>query len=587
VLLVAFFLSSIALWGGLAADDHFLRMVIQDFPGIDELATGNTFSTFIFADGTDERNTAFINRGLIPWWSTPMVRLAFWRPLASLTHYVDFHLFGDTSWPMHLQNILWYLALALALAGLYKRMLGPQWVALLATLLYAVDDAHGLAIGWIANRNALMATVFAVLVIRMHDLARRDGLWKAAPAAWVLFGIGLLCGEATLSVCGYLFAHALFLDKAGWKRGIISLMPYGAIIIPWRLAYQVMGFGATGSGMYLDPVREPVLFFEAVITRLPMLLNAQLAYPPAAAWVWASEFWKTILPLIAMAILLFVIWVLMPLLRRSPVARFWLLGMTVATLPVCATFPLDRLLFFAGIGGMGLVAQFIGGLTEEEKWVPENSSWRRRARALVFAWVVIHLVVSPLSFPIRVRTMPALGRALEAELRTLPSAPAVADQNLILVSAQSDFHAWHVPIMRSSMNQVVPRTTRALSVGPYDTTYRRIDESTLEVTPSRGFVLYPWGRMFRGWSYEFRVGDTLEFSGMATEVLSLTEDNRPAGVAFTFAKPLEDPSLLFYEYTPEGYRLFDLPEVGETITVPGFYATNWFRHFLPGQSPSE
>jgi hypothetical protein len=48
-----------------------------------------------------------------------------------------------------------------------------------------------------------------------------------------------------------------------------------------------------------------------------------------------------------------------PLLRRSATARFWGGGMALALVPACATLPANRLLFFVGLGGMGLLAEFL------------------------------------------------------------------------------------------------------------------------------------------------------------------------------------------------------------------------------------
>ena len=83
---------------------------------------------------------------------------------------------------MHAHSLVW-LALALFGAALvYRRLLGATWVAGLATLLYAVNDTHGPAVGWIANRNAVIAIALALPVLWLHDRWRRDG-WT--PGAWL------------------------------------------------------------------------------------------------------------------------------------------------------------------------------------------------------------------------------------------------------------------------------------------------------------------------------------------------------------------------------------------------------------------
>lgn len=584
-----------ALWGGFAADDHTLRMIMQGFPGMEELQLRSPslaesgalpedaprlsrIDTFSFADGDPERNQYYLNRGLIPWWSTPSVRLAFWRPLASITHYIDHLVFGDLAWPAHLLNLLWYIAACVAIAALYKRMIPGAWIAALAATLYAIDDAHGLPVGWIANRNAIMAVLFGAGALIMHDKWRRDGQWLALPFGLVFFALGLLCGEATLAICGYLFAHAVFLDRGGWLRGGLSLIPYGLVIIPWRIVYQHLGYGATGSGMYLDPVREPLLFLGALIERLPVLLSAQLAYPPAAAAMWIPMRWQAVHVFVAIEIVLFLIWVFVPLLRHSAIARFWFLGMVIATLPVCATFPMDRLLFFAGIGGMGLVAMFLGGIADGAAWVPQRKGWRSRAVIVVTVFLAIHLVISPISMPFRAWTMALAQSFLDKAVDSLPNDPGLAQTDLVVVSTPSDFDAWHIPIIRSSMRQVVPRNTWALTVGPFLTECRRLDAHTLEIRPEFGFVTYPYARMFRGPSYPFAIGDKVELDGMTATVTRVNADHMPSVVEFRFDRPLEDPSLRFVTYVDGRYVPWRLPAVGGDVNLPGHFMFNLGTH---------
>ena len=59
-------------------------------------------------------------------------------------------------------------------ALLYRRILGPTWVAGLAALLYAIDEAHAAPAAYIANRNALIATCFGVLCLLCFARARQE-----------------------------------------------------------------------------------------------------------------------------------------------------------------------------------------------------------------------------------------------------------------------------------------------------------------------------------------------------------------------------------------------------------------------------
>jgi len=76
---------------------------------------------------------------------------------------------------MHLQSLLWFAGAVVAAAVFYRRLLLPVWVAGLAALLFAIDDAHGMPAVWLANRNASIGVFFGLVALIAHDGWRRDG----------------------------------------------------------------------------------------------------------------------------------------------------------------------------------------------------------------------------------------------------------------------------------------------------------------------------------------------------------------------------------------------------------------------------
>jgi hypothetical protein len=142
----------------------------------------------------------------------------------------------------------------------------------MAALIYMVDDARILAVSWIAARNSVMSCLAAAMVLLLHDRWRRDG-WR--PGGWLAplsLGLGLACGEATIGVAGYLLAHAIFLDRASPPRRLAALAVYAIPVALWAMLRGLSGAAAFGSGMYIDPLRQPLHFAEAVAIRMPLLL---------------------------------------------------------------------------------------------------------------------------------------------------------------------------------------------------------------------------------------------------------------------------------------------------------------------------
>ena len=321
VIAVALCLTLPSLLVGFATDDHNWRAVFQGYPGMEEVeqAPWDAFR-FHFSEDDAIRQDR-MDRGLLPWWSGEQTHTAFMRPLSSLSHWLDYTLFGDTAWPMHVHNMTLFGLLLLLVAALYRHLIDVRHVALLALLLYAIDDARGIPVGWLSARNSLLTAIFGVTVLLSHDQFRRHGRRWGLPVALLALCIGLLCGEATVSIGGYLFAYALFVDPKGFGRGFLSLLPYGAVVVLWRVIYQHLGYGAFGSGAYVDPTNEPLLFAYRIAERLPVLFFGAFGLPDSTFYNFLPTPWSGVYFGVALVFLAIVLLALWPLLRRDARAR--------------------------------------------------------------------------------------------------------------------------------------------------------------------------------------------------------------------------------------------------------------------------
>ncbi|MCX5771710.1 MAG: hypothetical protein NTZ09_15775, partial [Candidatus Hydrogenedentes bacterium] len=494
--------------------------------------------------------------------------LSFFRPLSALTHYADFRFFRSAWWLMHAHSLLWYGLLCAMVALLYRRMLPVPWVAGLAALLYAIDDAHGIPAGWLANRNALMTTLFGVLVLISHDAGRRGAMRSGVLLATLSLIIGLGCGEAMVSVGGYLLAYALFMDKGSFRNRLLSLVPYAAVVLVYLIFYRVQNYGTGGSGLYQDPFSHPGRFLSAILMHLPSLIHGQLGLVPANIYVLLPQSGQAIHSLVgiaAMAVFFILFW---PLLkadaRTRPLARFWAAGMVLSAFPVCATLPGERLLCFPGIGAMALVAMFIQKALAA--WNNPQPSWRRRFnKAAVYFLIGAHLIIAPLAMPFSSISASVFGRAMELGISKLPANPDVAQKSLVILRAPLDVFVCSLYHIRFGTGQAVPRHTWALAVGTAAVKATRIDTHTIDVWQEGGFFAFPCGTTFRGPQDPFRVGDVLTTDGFTATVLHVTEDQRPQVIRFRFNVPLEDPSLLWYRIGPGDAVRIDPPLPGAQV----------------------
>jgi hypothetical protein len=524
---------------------------------------------FVFFNGDPNRIEEAIDRGFLPWWTDKNIKAAFFRPLASISHWLDYIFWPEKPILMHAQSILWYAALAIAITFMYRRFIPIPWVAGLAALLYVIDDAHGTPVGFLANRNAVMATLFGVLTLIIHDKWRKDNLWIGLFVGPVLLVLSLLSAEAGLATCAYLFAYSLFIDKGTLRQRFMAIIPYAVTVVIWRLLWTYLGYGVKDIGAYIDPLSEPLKYLAAVKIRAPFLMLGQFAFPPADIKMIFPKYsliiWRT-----ALVFLVVVIIILIPLIWRKRSIRFWTTAMLLSVLPICATFPSDRLLTFVGIGAMGIIAQFIHFAFTKAQGRPKLILWRIPALILAGIFILVHLIIAPLMLPVRV-AYPMIPKKHASKLMlTEPLDESVINQDLIIVNPPIVFLMLESPMIWECNNQPMPRHIRNLTSSYYQPVeVYRPDAKTLIVRPTFGF--YPWvlDSLFRNEDNPYSVGDRIELTDMTVEIRELTSKRNVAEAAFIFSVDLEDPSLRWLQHKDNAFIPFTPPAIGQKVILPG------------------
>jgi hypothetical protein len=554
-----------SFWIGWQLDDHTHRFVLLGEGG-EEMTPIEAFSILT---GDSDFNRELIDAGHLPWWTDEEYRIAFFRFLTVLTMWLDYRLWPDSPALMHVHNMLWFAALALAVVAIYRRFHGWSTIAGLAALLYVLDDARALPAAWIANRNSLLATLFGVLCIWAHVRWRRSG-WK--PGAFLgplLLALALASAEIGLAAAGYLLAHALFLDRGTPLRRLAALIPNGVVLLIWVIVYRAFGFGVYGSGMYIDPVRSPIAFLDALLYRGPFLLMGQWTPLAADGGSFLAPDAQRVAWTIAVFVALVLAAALWPLLRRDPQARFWATGMVLALVPVSAAFPSNRLLMFVSFGGASLLAQFLVGIFSDAEWVPDRRAWKLPARCLAYVLVPCHLLIAPLSMPLGPLTTWYLGETEKVAAASVPSDPAIASQDLVVVNSPDYLiYVAHIPTLAHLEGRPYAARMRALAPGPVPLAVTRIDERSLDIRMEDGLFYGPLGCLFRDVERPLRAGDRFDLDGMIVTVVEVLEDGSPVEARFEFSLPLEDPSLRWIRWDDDRYVPFAPPPVGETVELP-------------------
>ena len=526
----------------------------------------SSLDIFRFIDGDPQRTGSMMDDGVLPWWTYRALKAAFWRPVTALTHGLDYQLWPR--WPvlMHAHSIMWFALLVFIVSWYYRRLMGLTLASGLAAFLWAIDDAHGMPIAFLANRNIMVCMTFGVWALWAHDRWRRDHWRYGAWAGPLLLVTALLAKESGVAVFAYLFSYALFLDRAGWKKGFVSLLPYVGVIVTWRVIWTHLGYGMSGAGMYVDPVTEPIRFAGSVLKHAPILLlgqwgvpQADISYVPGVnmriVWMGAVIFEAIIL------------WLMIPLLRQDRRACFWALGMIFSVIPACATLAADRMLFFVGLGGMGLLSLFLCEVFGRESRYRPWRGWRYIVPVVGIIFVLIHVVLAPVLLPLRASYSLGLKNFLEAiTVRTVLD-DSVARQDVIIVNPPVPMAALYLPVHREVQGLLPPRRVRVLASGYPSVEVERWDAYTLKICPAAGFMPLLFDQLFRNERFPFRRGEQVELAGMSAEIVALNEDNRPSEVIFRFAVPLEDASLRWLRFEEGEFITFIPPPVGESVTL--------------------
>jgi hypothetical protein len=559
---VALLLCAPALGTGFAIDDHVLRVLARDDSGIAGLHADPWF-LFSFTSGRPEDNRALMDEGvLLPWWSDEQHLNAFLRPLSSLDHRLDFALWPDAAWLMHLHSLLWFASLLLVVAHVYRTLeRGPRAVAVLAFALFALDEAHGMTVGWIANRNALIATALALPAVSAHHRFAVHGWRPGRLLGPLCFALGLSAGETAISVFGYLLAHAATLDRRPLAARALSLAPYLLVIGVWRLAFTSLGLGSSGSGAYHDPGSDPMGYAQALLVHLPVLVSSQVALPLADLWFWGPREAQAVLFAICVGCALGFAAVAHLCLRHDLEARFWMLGMLLSAFAVAASVPGERLLLVPSIGGAAVIAKLLWATLP----AATGPAWHR---PLFGALVLVHLVISPLSLPARALAVGVLGSAIARADRDVPTTPAIAEQSVVVINAPFDVLVSYLQVGREAGGVARPAHLYWLANASSPLRIEVRDSDTLRVRPELGFIATSLERHYRDDPYALRPGTRIELTAFSAEVVSATADGRPAVVDFHFDEPLDSPRLHFLRYQDGRLLPWSAPAPGTAIELP-------------------
>jgi hypothetical protein len=563
VMVLAVTLCLPTLGTGLALDDYVLLSRMTQ-PATTDWAGSAPFDLFRWLDPA--HNTTLIDGQGMPWWTFEGARCAFFRPLASLSHYLDYRLFGRDPLAMHVHSLLWFALLLWLASKAYAEFLGQPWVAGVSLAMFAFDSAHGVPVCWISNRNALMAGALGIAAIHCHHRARRDHSFGFACAAWLYFALALASGELAVGIVGYLLAYALFYDQAALVTRIRTLLPFGALLGIWTLLHIQGGYGSYGIGAYVDPIAEPRVFLREFPLRWSVLMASQIGGLVSDLYPLVPARFVPALAIAAALLTALGAFVVAPAMQRRS-TRFFVLGSALSALPLAATIPADRLLVLTGFGAMPALALGLQSALRASHGLCDASSARIRAarRSIALTLTGMHLVVAPLVLPVAALSTALVAHWTEQAETSLPADANVPQQVLIVASIPDSVLLTYVPTMRAWTGKPNPRRLYWLNAMPGDAYFERRADNRLRVSANQG--LFDRRSEARGLNFAFKPGDKVVLTEMTIEVLDLNAAGLPSVCDFVFASPLESLRYRWQTWQDGRLRDFEVPKLGASKRV--------------------
>jgi protein O-mannosyl-transferase len=239
-------------------------------------------------------------------WSEVHEGSHYYRPLVSLSFFLDLHAWGLNPVGFHLTNLLAHLATSLAVLALARRLGADALAAGIAGLAFALHPIHTESVTFISGRTDVLSTLFFLLALLGYARWRERGGSLPLGASLGAFFLALAAKEVAVTLPCILVAYdALVLRRGNGERRWAPIhvlgryAPYAAVIALY-LGIRMLSLGALvesdpgvwGSLLTRLLTTTKIVATYAWLALIPIPANAHyvivpVTAPPPATW-WAA-----------------------------------------------------------------------------------------------------------------------------------------------------------------------------------------------------------------------------------------------------------------------------------------------------------
>lgn len=542
-------------------DDWTLRVIAEGrAPGFDN----SPWRLFEFTR-SQANTTELIATGSMPWWTEPSLRLRFFRPLSSLLFALDVRVLGPSPTLAHVHSLLWIVALLWLTGRWFERVL-PARTARVAWWLVALSPHLVNGALWASARNGVSASVCVMAALLLQ--ARAHAQQRPAPIAKLLalFVIGLCFGELALGFVPLFVAMEWARGAHPTARSLLrSASPVVVSALVYLGLYVALGFGAGGSGLYLDPVRDFSTALREAPLRLGVLVLDGLYTVPSELYLMlpGARVGIAVVALSTLALLL--AWLHRSAPTRDREAHRTLLAVVYGSLcalaPGLLGIPGGRLLTVAIVGFAALLAAWVDRALEARA---QRRAWAWAALAIV---AVVRLALGGL---LRVGASAQLVKVSRDERRVAATASfrCPKNANFVLVDGADPVLGMYAAPAMAYLDPAIGGTFRTLSMQLDTLVLTRTGERSFSLEPEHGGTLtdFVFAEVFRRPASAMRAGDVVRTTTMSATV-ERVRDGRPQRVNFRFDAPFDGGQTCVLRWRAGRVESFDLPPIGQSMRV--------------------
>jgi Tfp pilus assembly protein PilF len=214
------------------------------------------------------------------WWE-PGETSRYYRPLVTLTFFLDMQVWGLRPLGFHLTNVFAHVAVVLGVLAVARRVTGDELAAGMGALAFALQPLHTESVAFVSGRTDVLAALFLLLALLTYDRHRDRPRWYLTAGSLGAYLLALLAKEVAITLPAILAlwdwcVRGDLRDRRAAGAAAARYAPYGGVLVLYLglRALVLRGVGDADAGAWGPPT-----------TRLLTTLHMAAAYA-----------WMTIVP---------------------------------------------------------------------------------------------------------------------------------------------------------------------------------------------------------------------------------------------------------------------------------------------------